>query len=138
MVSPIPGLPPQLLPTHILQLLAQAVLSPRLVKWQEVWVLIGLKTVTSCPPNISLQVPLLLVLALLRGAHMGAGFLLPYSLPRIYYIWGSGPSQVTLYLSPPNSRTGLTISSAPESAFYWTLTSLSFSWKGWGSLEKEV
>lgn len=57
MVSTTPGLPPQLLPLHVLQLPAQAVLSPRLMKSQEAWVLIGLKTVTSCPPNISLQVP---------------------------------------------------------------------------------
>lgn len=137
MVSTTLRLPPQLLPTHFLQLLAQTVLSPRIMKWQEVWVLIGLKKGPPCPPNISLHRPLLLVPALLRSAHMGVGFLLPYGLSRIYYIRRSGPSQVTLYLRPPNIRPGLTSWSAPEPAFYWTLTSFCFSWQCWGPLDKE-
>lgn len=104
-ISTTPGLPPQLLCRHFLHLLAQTVQSPTVKKWQEMWVPIGLKTGSSCPPNIFLHVPLLPDFTQLRSTHMGAGFLLPCGL-----------SQVTPYLSPPNTKTQHTSCSDPRAS----------------------
>lgn len=123
-ISTTPGLPPQLLCRHFLHLLAQTVQSPTVKKWQEMWVPIGLKTGSSCPPNIFLHVPLLPDFTQLRSTHMGAGFLLPCGL-----------SQVTPYLSPPKTKTQ-PAAQPPEPAFYWTLTSLLFFLAGLGASKK--
>lgn len=113
-VSTTPGLPPQLLCSHFLLLLAQNVQSPTVKKRQEVWLPTGLKRGSLCPPNIFLHLPLLPDFTQLRSTHMGTGFLPPTLWP----LTGDPLSE-----SPKQQNTACQLLS-PEPAFYWTPTSL--------------
>lgn len=111
-VSTTPGLPPQLLCSHFLLLLAQNVQSPTVKKRQEVWLPTGLKRGSLCPPNIFLHLPLLPDFTQLRSTHMGTGFLPPY-------------------LSPPNSKTQHASYSAQSQHSTGRQPHSCVSWRGW-------